>query len=168
MTETLNAAPELDWIHRLGELTEHQARLVRLLDMVRNLRPSPPAGYCYSGKADFLLRHGQWFEKCPWTHADLERPIKQCFVNSVDLSLSHGFAYVEGEALRRDLPLSFHHGWNLDADGKLVDSTWRNDGDAYLGVVFKKRVALKALRNCGAVLDDYKSRWELFKKPWEG
>jgi len=157
-----------EWTNRLDELNEHQARLVRLLDMVRTIRAGCSSDYHYLGKEDFLLRHGEWFEKSPWSHWGLEGAAKQCFTNSIDLTLSRDFAYVEGEALKADLPISFHHAWNLDVDAKLVDATWRNGGDAYLGVRFEKKVAVKAIRSAGTVLDDYASHWELFKKSWEG
>jgi hypothetical protein len=159
---------QTEWTKRLDELNEHQARLVSLLDMMRTMRSGWRSEFYYLGKEDFLLQHGQWFSKCPWPHLGLEGAAKQCFVNSLDLTLSHGFAYVEGEALKADLPISFHHAWNLDAEGRLADSTWKNDGDAYLGVIFPEKTVVKALRRTGAVLDDYLSHWELFKKPWEG
>ena len=71
-----------------------------------------------------------------------------CMINARRAALRHGWAYVEGYAIRRDDPegLQFHC-WNADSEG-LIDTTWVDPGIAYFGVsVPVRRMAEAYLSN---------------------
>jgi hypothetical protein len=152
-------------------MTAAQLRLRGFLETVSDVAPLPP-GLHYRLMWDFVLRHGTWYEPRPYPANLREGLIKYCFGNSILLSAAHGFRYVEGFAL---LPppysagVPIHHAWNVDAFGALIDSTWNNEGIAYLGVEFSLERADDATWNGDAsVLNDHKRGFPLFREPWTG
>lgn len=81
-------------------------------------------GLKYSCPEDLVLREGTA------THAVItqcdypEMPLSNCFENAFRLSLEHpDLRYVEGYALFGSV-LPAHHGWVVDAAGKVHDPTW--------------------------------------------
>ena len=65
--------------------------------------------------------------------------MKQCFANAAQLSLEHGWLYVEGYASSGKLGIPLLHAWNVTKDGKLVDATWDEpETSEYFGVAFNK------------------------------
>lgn len=60
--------------------------------------------------------------------------MKECFKNSFHVSLEHGIDYCEGFA-DAGFGILIHHAWNVDQDGKVIDSTWDNPEDCqYFGI----------------------------------
>jgi len=159
---------KLDWTERTAGLNKQQIRLVYLMNAVRTIRRSLYRDLCYCGPEDFLLQHGQWFAARVWKNQAIAGEPRQCFRNSMMLADGKQLKYVEGMALRADLPIPFHHAWNADTQGLLVDATWLNDGDAYLGVIFPNRMVRPALRESGAILEDYAHGYKLFRRRWTG
>ena len=157
-----------------------RARLEELRSRGRDLRLE---GYAYAGAADFILREGQWFEPRPRPPAFERGQPAMCFGNAILLSARSGLRYVEGYALPPDsvelvkglrvrvddADQAVHHAWNLDAEGRLIDTTWKEPGQAYVGVVFSVERADKATWDGDAsVLDDYNRDWPLFRQRWTG
>jgi len=126
--------------------------------MRRAAKMKQPEGYTYLCMEDFLLDRAQL-----WTPAALPRPvrmgpIKACFFNAHKLAKRHPrtYRYVEGLAYCGFFPM--HHAWVVDAQGRVIDNTWRERGTEYFGCVFDLSVALPAL-------DDWTHRHPVFKWP---
>lgn len=151
-------------------LSEPQQELLRYLEMMKALRAemvrSTDHLFTYLGMEHFLLEHGRWYEPRPWSDEYREGAPRNCFANAMMFGDSEGLRYVEGVALS---VIPVHHGWNADADGNLIDSTWQNSGLAYFGVEFSVGRADDAIWNGDAtVLDDWQRRHPLYRQPWPG
>ena len=144
------------------------AKLRTQLEQLRSVLPNWEK-YHYRGAADFVLQHGQSFAVRPFPAKIPQGAPRHCFSNALLLALTKGLRYVEGYATEPHVGLAVHHGWNIDSHGKLIDSTWLNQGLAYLGVEFSAERADDALWNGDAsVLDDWHRQFPLFKQPWSG
>lgn len=114
----------------------HEARLMRELS---------DRHYC--GVADFILRHGRFWNPAPLPRSVKPMPIKMCYHNSRLLAQRRkGFRYVEGVALGI---IPVHHAWCVDPHGNVIDATWASVdrtgmkpeefdgiGSSYFGVEF--------------------------------
>lgn len=109
-------------------------------DQLRDQLPDEPL-------ARVLLERGEEFNPRPLPNKAWRRRAGSkgasglaCLINAQRAALTHDdWAYVEGYAIRRDDPEGIQfHCWNLDRDGRLIDTTWDDDGAAYLGVVVDK------------------------------
>jgi hypothetical protein len=149
---------------------QHDLRqgLEQLRSAVHNLNFWKVAGYLYHGPHDFVLQNGVWYDPRSLPR-DIPRVRGLSFDNAIRLSATKGYRYVEGYALEKRIPLPFHHGWNLDHTGQVVDSTWGNDGRAYLGVEFNLgRADYAAWHDDATVLDNPANRNALFRHQWKG
>lgn len=149
--------------------SEHMlhAYLVQLREAARPMARA--VGLVYAGAADFLLQHGQWYVPGALTVRERGQP-RLCYGNAIMLAVKRPeLVYVEGYAVAPGIPVPMMHAWNATADGTLVDITWQNTGVAYLGCVFSVERADDATWHGDAcVLDDWKRRWPLLRRPWEG
>lgn len=111
----------------------------------------------YAGPTDVVLQHGRAWE--PFSALQFERGERQqCFANAQRLALLHSdLTYVEGYAMSV-IPL--HHGWCVDRDGRVVDTTWDALPREYFGVPILTRYVRKlALASgCWSALFD---NWEV-------
>ena len=85
---------------------------------------------CFGGTIEkFILENGREFP----TRIDLPHGVtygkaKECFGNAFALAAyDDRFTYVEGYAYTPGL-ISVHHAWIIDADGNVIDNTWRDGG----------------------------------------
>jgi hypothetical protein len=84
---------------------------------------------------------------------------KMCFWNSARVVSgltafdSYGCQYAEGFALSRQLGLWFHHAWVVNSFGLVIDRTWNEPGDRYIGVTFTPGSTGKDFGCCQ--LDEY-------------
>jgi hypothetical protein len=119
----------------------------------------------YRGPADFVLRHGRWYdpELKPWGSP------KSCFGNSVICGLKFGMRVVEGYVLFDEHDYPVHHAWNVKG-GKAIDTTPLYEKPlAYFGVEFHPgRVDAATWHGDASVLDDYHRGYPLFQQPWKG
>lgn len=157
----------MDWSQQTEGLDENQLHLVRYLDGMRQLKrqmhEGHPLGWHYLGIEDFLLQHGTWYKTPGTIPEDALGTMKECFRNSFLNSIQH-LTYVEGYALHI---IPVHHAWNVDESNNLIDATWKNSGLAYLGVPFKGKKLLTAMRQCGSVLDNWRNHWKIYEKEYK-
>src|SRR6266699_7109036 len=101
--------------------TDSQKLLQELLEQVRDATPKTP-GLIYRYSADFVLRHGKWFELKPFPLGTRCGQPKACFGNAIVLAAVHDYKYFEGYALAPDFPMPIHHAWNATLSGDLIDN----------------------------------------------
>jgi hypothetical protein len=126
-------------------------------------------GLCYRSPADFVMKHGKVYtpQRLPGQY-DYLAP-RACYGNAVIMAERHGLPYVEGYAMTalHDIPML--HAWNVDPEGRVIDTTWREAGVAYLGVEFALGRADDCTWNGNAtVLSDWRRGFPLFREPWQG
>ena len=88
----------------------------------------------------FVLEHGRmWIYDGTMRGYERGQP-QQCFANAGMLVMSQPgdeLTYVEGYAMRDDLPLPIYHAWAVDGQGRVIDTTWCDrQKRSYLGVPF--------------------------------
>jgi hypothetical protein len=126
--------------------------------------------YAYRSVEDFVLRHGQSYKA---QSLPVAYPIgfpKACYENSAKLASYHDLAYVEGFALTKGGVQPTHHAWCIDGDNRVIDTTWRESGEEYFGVVLPLAVVLPVMfadKRGKGVLDDWPSQWPMLRKPFE-
>jgi hypothetical protein len=156
----------------MSELTTEQERLLDYLEKFKAIRGSflGLKGWAYCGIEDFILQHGQWFNITPIPTNVIQGAPKCCFGNAIIQAALHGYRYIEGYATTSiTAPLAFHHAWNADQYGNLIDSTWMNTGTAYIGIEFSLgRADSASWFDDATVLDNPGNRWKIFKEPWNG
>lgn len=167
--------PEFEsWRDCKDELSRPQRNLVTMLASMVDLKrqiiertggPRP----LYVGMHDFLLAHGVWFEPTPWRFDFEKGADRMCFGNAICLSFVDGLRYVEGFVTTPLAPAcEFHHAWCIE-DGRLVDNTWLNTGDAYLGVEFSRQRADHATWfDDASILQNPANGCAIFTEPWKG
>lgn len=67
---------------------------------------------------------------------------RECFRNAYYAGLERGWQYVEGFAMSI---VPIHHGWCIDREGQVVETTWERPGTAYYGIVIPYSVLNEAL-----------------------
>jgi hypothetical protein len=82
----------------------------------------------------------------------------KCYNHSMDLVLRHPeLTYVEGLSLGI---ISYQHAWVVDANGRVIDGTWKEPGLEYFGIpiqtAYLKQHALKT--GWPSLLDNHLSR----------
>jgi hypothetical protein len=155
MTELMNAAESI---------------LFNVLMRARaaNAKKSHFRDYAYCGMEEFLLQHGRWSVVIPFPEGERHGAPRVCFGNAIMLAAEKGYEYIEGVAVSPKAKL-FHHGWNIDREGRLIDSTWMNTGLAYLGVQFSLgRADHASWEDDASILHNPRNQDALFKNPWHG
>lgn len=98
----------------------------------------------------FIRRNGMQFNAAPFV-GKRGKP-KHCFENA---TLARKGTYVEGYAIRKDLPLLIHHAWRVDEKGNVIDSTWDAPQDCeFFGIKFSNSelaCALDELNHYGVI-----------------
>jgi hypothetical protein len=156
------------------ELTKAEQTLKRDMEMMREMKSRMGSfrPYVYCGMEDFLLQHGKWYTPRPLPPNGFRGARKSCFGNAIYLAAQKDYRYVEGLALNGEIniPLPIHHGWNIDADGNLIESTWPyNENHAYIGVEFSLGRADHATwEDDATVLDNPRNRQALYTQIWHG
>ena len=151
-------------------MNQARNRLLRALEQIRECMTKPD-GFVYSCSADFIIEHGIWYEPVAYPPDGYRGLPKHCYGNSVFAGAIYNLKYVEGYALPGfgGAALPVPHAWNADAQNILLDSTWFNEGSAYLGVEFSLERADDATWSGDAcVLNDRHRGFPLLKQRWKG
>lgn len=139
----------------------------------------------YTCLEDFVLQHGTEF-----TEISPDQPVsgrarnryqprmlKGCFHNAYCAAVaSRGrLRYAEGYADGSFMPV--HHAWNIDPEGRVVDTTWCHGdserlpgpGKAYMGLVFPIEYVrqIRTSDNC-SIIDQWQRGWPLLQKEFGG
>lgn len=70
----------------------------------------------------------------------------ECFKNAAEAAIFERFTYVEGFAARASLAIPIHHAWVLDAEGRVIDLTWKRAEECtYIGIPFTDTVLRREL-----------------------
>lgn len=140
-----------------------------------------PAGYHYSGRADFVQQHGQAYPARPRPRGYRRGRPRLCFNNSAERARDDAsVTYCEGYAWDPWLPFPIPHAWLIGADGGVIDLTWDwQDTDpagahyAPLGVLCGVTIPTATLRvvweTCsawGGILEDYENAYPIFRAPY--
>lgn len=104
--------------------------------------------YPYTGLEDFILKHATPAVCTQLVDDDLRGEPKQCFYNAQMLAINDPtLTYVEGYA-QSVIPI--HHGWCRDADGCVIDPTWKDpEGKLYFGVGFRTEYVRQQILDTG-------------------
>lgn len=116
----------------------------------------------YVNCPDFVLQNGVEFipSKLP---KDVQRgQMKECFRNAFMLMVGRpDLIYVEGYAAG---VIPVYHAWCVDQKGCVVDPTWGDDGQVYLGVPFTKEFVVSQTMKSKkyGLIDAWDQKWPLF------
>jgi hypothetical protein len=149
-------------------------------------------GYHYNSIYDFASREFGYYKPSFLTadeksvvmmairNLGFKPQVKQCFYNSQMLAISDmtdKIRYVEGYAINIIPTL---HGW-CEINGKVIDLTWKDDGEyvlgnfpkdrSYAGVPFPTEYFAGLMtRNkyCTTLLEDYENDFPVMKNEWKG
>jgi len=116
-----------------GIMNDSETLLMKgIQEQMRHRDPIPNVPY--QSIEDYVLANGEFFPLATRS-AEWKRAVaRTCFATSQKLALKSGLTYCEGYALALGVP--FLHGWCLDNQGRAIDVTWEEAGDAYFGVKF--------------------------------
>lgn len=163
--------------------TEQLQHLLRFWDQMRHELgvTGPPEGWRYQSTEGLVVDKGTVYTPRPLPAGERPMTIKQCFVNSyIQAAMLHeDLTYVEGYGMT-GLGLPNYHAWCLDANGEVLDFTWRwtsDGGDKHLdcakgaliGVPVPTRL-LKAVwrsREYVGVLQDYEHDFPVLRLGWD-
>lgn len=140
-----------------------RSHLEQYRDFVHNFHR--PNNLYYQGDLDLVLREGREFRSVPWRtwrgSGYRRAPERMCFKNAHELALANEeLTYCEGFATTGLIPVL--HGWCSDAEGRVVDPTWREADRApvagweYLGIPFDINFVdeVTNLKGSYGILDD--------------
>jgi hypothetical protein len=115
-------------------VTDLRLCLRTYLEEARDFGGKLPSKYHYRNVYDFVLREGRFFEPQQRPDAITLRHIGECFRNAFLTMMRTGLQYAEGYAVfGSKIPVL--HAWNVDAEGSVIDSTWKPTGSAYFGII---------------------------------
>jgi hypothetical protein len=94
--------------------------------------------WAYHGTEDFVLKEGRAYHPQELPEKYPRGTIKECFHNAAMLAIEHPeLTYVEGYAKGAIIPV--HHAWCVDDKGNVIDNTWPDPGEEYVGVPFRTK-----------------------------
>lgn len=151
--------PTAEEIKARKELTNH-------LEMVAGFM-KPPEGFKYASTEQLVLENGQFDTPAPVPPGVPKGQQRLCFMNAFQLATAHPdkYTYVEGYAHPGFMPLPIHHAWVVDNQGKVIDNTWENPGDAYFGVHMSFKFIMQRADKTGVygVFGGYGDSRDLYK-----
>jgi len=101
---------------------------------------------CYS----IVVRYGREFTPVRKPKGIRWGKQKECYDNAFKL-MDDDLIYCEGYAIPdlASVVLPADHAWCVDADGNVIDNTWRTPGIAYYGIPFAPRFVRKQILDTG-------------------
>lgn len=112
------------------------------------------------GLERWLLEHGTVFPTCELAPS-LGTP-RECFKNAGALAIEDpDLLYCEGLAASAKVPLMLPHAWLVDRQGRALEVTWAEPGQAYFGAVFQTSAYIEALEETRVwgIFDIYAPAW---------
>ncbi len=129
---------------------------------------SEQEGFLYQTYEDLLLTEGQEWKGAE-ARVEILGPMKNCYGNAGTAALSRdGWSYVEGYATSF---MPIHHAWCLDQDGVVVETTWPEPAEEYLGIIIplpRLRQSLLETGYTGVMPSDYLNQHRLLKEGIKG
>ena len=122
----------------------------------------------YSCMDDFVLRNGAPMLRCPrrqWPRYMSQGDPGCCYRNAAVLALAdEDLIYCEGYALGI-IPLM--HAWVIDAQGRVIDNTWKRPGTDYYGVAISTEYLRKQILKLETygLIDRPVENWPLLRAP---
>lgn len=89
-----------------------------------------------------------------------------CFANALQLMHRQGLVYVEGYACLPEIPLPFHHAWNVESGSNKVIDVTSASFRHYFGVPFDHDFINHIIIQHGGfltVLDDWRNNWPMLR-----
>lgn len=118
-------------------ITPTHTWLIGYMVAVHGMRGTPPEDFKYGSYYELILREGKQYASPkrarPYGSGIRKRKDRECYNNSVEVSVQYDLTYVEGIAYRPGL-IPVEHAWCVDADDNVIDPTWSKPGSAYIGV----------------------------------
>ncbi len=101
---------------------------------------------CFS----IVVRYGRDFIPAPKPKNIRWGNPKACFDNAFEL-MNDDLIYCEGYAIPNigNVVHEMDHAWCVDAEGNVIDNTWRTPGLAYFGIPFTPRFVHKQIHDTG-------------------
>ena len=130
----------------IKESIEEYVKALNTLAEFHNQRKDQPPFRAPTHLHDFVLKHGEIWQGQTLPSKYRLRPIRRCFQNTYNLvRRSKALTYCEGFVASREIPLTIHHAWAVNAKGEVIDTTLRaylnlsasgGDRGEYMGVRF--------------------------------
>ena len=124
--------------------------VVEYLERIKELKAGKTKINGYTSVEDFLLKNGTLFKP---DNGELPprmkfRRLHNCYKNSYEIARKYGYRYFVGYAYSGLFPVE--HAWNVDKNGKVVDTTWKpsvvsDENREYFGVEASLPLVKKAL-----------------------
>jgi len=118
----------------------------------------------YNSIEDFVLSNGRAYTPTPLPVDAPRGEMSRCFMNAAKLmDYEPGLSYVEGYAIRKGLPIPLLHAWCVDEFGKVLDSTWPDDGEEYFGVALSTDYVRRTMLARGkyGIIDNMEERFPI-------
>lgn len=151
-----NAQGQVQMNHNLTYLLDE---LHRRADSAASFALNPK--YKYKSIEKLILQFGQ-AHVIKAKNSRFKGSPKICYKNCYEVMKKHpDLTYCEGYAFDNAVPFVFNHAWLINAQGEVIDPTWR-DADsknaAYFGVAFKRDYVInfvKTYQEYGILEGDY-------------
>jgi hypothetical protein len=117
----------------------------------------PNREFRWQSYEELVLELGEVFEEA--VLADQRGEMKQCYRNSW-MAAEPGLTYYEGFALSI-IPVM--HAWLVNSDGVVVETTWEEVGETYIGVPVSRK-AVTATGYWGLMPNDYLNDFALLRE----
>lgn len=150
-------------------MTDNEKTLKRMLEQMDEMKQSVCRNQQqFQSMERYVLDYGEWWAPQPLPAKYRRGVPKLCFQQSQALARRYkSLRYVEGFVMDAKIQcMPFHHGWCVDAGGRVVDVTWPEAGLAYLGVVFDLKFVREQLKGtgCCSVIDNWVKGFPLLLK----
>lgn len=115
------------------------------------------------GLSAFLMEHGRSFTRVTKCPPEYKGPRGHSYGNAARLALEDSSTrYCEGYAWVPRIGLAVRHGWVLDSDGAVIETTWSDtDATLFFGLVFTREFHVDRLMSKGATWQLWRTEYDL-------
>ena len=115
-------------ISSLKQLLEQNSELIK--------KSGKNARYKYESFYELVLELGQEM-KPTRTPKELIGQTKNCYYNCLELAFENPqLTYCEGYTFSNKIPFPIAHAWILNKSGRVIEATWEEPAQAYIGIAF--------------------------------